>query len=70
MKISELLYKEVSNGNVSNDELVEIIQLCADFLNLKTPEEYAKETRKSFQAVYKSDKTIKILNKKFVIDNE
>jgi len=63
MKVSDLLYSETIKGNIRNAELVEIIQLCADFLNLKTPEEYAKEIGVSLQAVYKSGKPIKILNK-------
>lgn len=70
MKVSELLWKEASSGNVTNDELVEIIQLCADLLNLATPEKYAKDVGKSPQAIYKSGKCTEILGKKFVIDND
>ncbi len=70
MGIKELISKTVQEGNVSNEEMVECIQLLSDFLGLKTPNEYAIQRGIKFQSVYKSNKTRIILGRKMVVDND
>jgi len=69
MEIRELIYKKVCNGELSNDELVQIIELAGSFLNLQTISKYAKENKLSYNGVKNNRKIIKIFDVKFVIDN-
>jgi len=68
-KIEELIYNHVINDDLNNNDLVQIIELCGKFLNLKTITDYAKENNLSYNGV-KNYRNIKLLfNVKFVIDN-
>ena len=69
MKLSELIGKEVQEGNVSNEMMVECIHQLSEYLCLTTPKEYARQKGIKFQSVYKSKKTVTILHRKFIIDN-
>jgi predicted transcriptional regulator len=70
MTLNELIANCVESGNASNEQMVECIQLLSDYLCLTTPKEYAKQKGIKFQSVYKSKKTVTILGKKFIIDND
>lgn len=59
----------IQEGKWSNDGLVQLIEVCGSFLNIKTIPRYAKENSLSYNGV-KNHRTVKkIFNVKFVIDN-
>ena len=69
-KIADFFYEPVSNDQLSNQDLVQLIELCGSFLNLKTIPDYAKENNLSYNGV-KNHRQIQIIfNIKFVIDND
>jgi hypothetical protein len=70
MNLNNLITNCVESGNASNEQMVESIQLISEYLCLITPKEYAKQKGIKFQSVYKSKKTVTILGKKFIIDND
>lgn len=68
--IQEHLVERIEKNQLSNDELVQIIELLGSYLNLSTIPDYAKANDMSYNGV-KKFRTIKtIFNVKFVIDNE
>jgi predicted transcriptional regulator len=70
MTLNNLIVNYVESGNVTNQELIESIQLLSEYLGLITPKEYAKQKGIKFQSVYKSKKPVTILGRKFIIDND
>ena len=69
MNINALIAELVESGKLSNDELVQIIELCGMYLNLQSISDYAKEIGLSYNGVKKT-RNIKVLfGQKFVIDN-
>ncbi len=69
MNITELITEKASKGELSNETLVQIIELAGSFLNLQTIPEYAKSNNLSYNGVKKTREIVKIFNVKFVIDN-
>jgi len=74
MTISELTNKIFENyqaGAVSDDNLVQIIELASGFLNLKTLSNYAKTEKISYNGAKKRNKkTVKIDGVEFIINND
>ncbi|MEK0369720.1 MAG: hypothetical protein QQN55_00995 [Nitrosopumilus sp.] len=70
VKIQEYISKVVMKSNLSNDDLVQIIELCGSFLNIKSIPDYAKENNISYNGVKKCRNVVEIFGNKFVIDNE
>ncbi|TDD77127.1 hypothetical protein [Flavobacterium caseinilyticum] len=69
-KIKEHLSERIENGELNNDDMVQIIEHLGSYLNLKTIPDYAKENKRSYNGV-KNHRTIRIIfNVKFVIDND
>jgi hypothetical protein len=74
MKINELrneLFKQYENGTIQDEELVQIFEQIASYLNLKTITNYAKANKITYNGALKR-KTQKIIinNQTFIIDNE
>lgn len=71
-KLNDFVGRKIQNNELSNDDLVELIKLCGDYLNLKTIPDYAKAEKISYPGVLKRKniEILKIFNVKFVIDNE
>lgn len=68
-KILSFISEKFENGEINNENLVQIIELCGSYLNIKTISDYAKSNNISYNGV-KKFRNIKILfNSKFVIDN-
>lgn len=65
-----LIEQEIQNGNLENSSIIELIQLCGDYLNLKKLKDYAKENNISYNGAKKCRNPITIFNTKFIIDNE
>ena len=61
--------RRVETNGVSNEFLVQIIELAGSYLNLKTISAYAKENNMSYNGVKKYRQNLKIFGVKFVIDN-
>jgi len=69
-KICEIIHNKVCNNSLNHAILVQIIELCEDYLKLKTISNYAKENELSYNGV-KNNRTIKeLFGAKFVIDND
>lgn len=69
-KIEEHLTERIISGELTNDDLVQLIELLGGFLNLKTISDYAKENGKSYNGVKHFRNVKEIFNVKFVIDND
>lgn len=68
--ICEHIGKRFVANELSNDDMVQLIEYCAGFLNLKTIPQYAKDNNLSYNGA-KNFRTIKTLfGVQFVIDND
>jgi hypothetical protein len=63
------LEKHIYKNGMSDEALVQLIELSAKYLNLLSITEYAKANNMSYNGVKKCRNVITILNQKFVIDN-
>ena len=64
------LGESIQNGKWSNDGLVQLIELSIEYLNPIPLQEYADNNEISYNAAKKRNVAIKILNQKYVIDND
>jgi hypothetical protein len=64
------LERRIHAGELSNDDLIQIIELCGRYLNLQTISDYARENNISYNGVKKCRSGREIFNVKFVIDND
>ena len=69
-KIKEYINKAVTKGELSNDSMVQIIELLGSYLNLQTIPNYAKENNKSYNGVKNNRKIINLFGNKYVLDND
>jgi len=69
-KLLSFLDDKMHSGEFTNNDLVQFIESVGKYLGLKTIPDYAKENNMSYNGVKKFRETAKILNVKFVIDNE
>jgi hypothetical protein len=69
-KLNRFVFEKMQAGELDNGDLVQLIELCGDFLNLKTIPDYAKENNLSYNGVKKHRNIITLFNQKFVIDND
>lgn len=69
-KIKEYIGKVIHKGELENEGLVQIIEQCGDYLNLRTISDYARVNNLSYNGVKKCREVIKIFNNKYVIDND
>lgn len=65
MKLGE----SIQNGKWSNNGLMQMIELCAEYLNLSTLSEYARRNNITYNGAKKRNLTRKIIGINFVIDN-
>lgn len=49
IKLNNFVGRKIQNNELSNDDLVELIKLCGDYLNLKTIPDYAKAEKIRYQ---------------------
>ena len=68
-KIKEYITKVMLKDELSNDSLVQIIELCGGFLNLQSISNYAKSNNLSYNGVKKCRNVIILFNNKYIIDN-
>jgi hypothetical protein len=68
--ICDHIDQRVKNGELNNDDLVQLIELTGSYLNLQTVADYAKKNNLSYNGARNFRKTIKIFGVKFIIENE
>ena len=68
--ICDHLSERIINNELSNTELVQIIEHVGGYLNLKTIPQYAKENKMSYNGAKKFRNVIELFEIKFVVDNE
>ncbi len=69
-KVLNKLETLIIENQLSNDNLVQIIELCGSYLNLQTISDYSKNNKISYNGVKKCRYIRNIFNVKFVIDND
>lgn len=69
-KIQEHLSFRIENGELTNEELVQLIEHIGSYLNLETIPNYAKKNKMSYNGVKKFRNIKTIFKTKFVIDND
>lgn len=69
-KLIDFVAKNYEAGKLDNDSLVQLIELSAKYLNLKTISKYAKSNNMSYNGAKKFRKSINIAGVKMIIDND
>jgi len=68
-KITDQIAIGAQNNALSNDDLVQIIELCGAFLNFQTIADYARAEGISYNGAKNNRAVRKLFGVKFVIDN-
>lgn len=68
--IKSHLAKRIENGELTNDQIVQLIALLGSYLNLKTIPDYARENGISYNGAKKFRKSVTLFGMKFIIDNK
>jgi hypothetical protein len=68
-KICEHLSERIEAGQLSNEDLVKIIEHVGGYLNLQSISNYAATNKMSYNGVKKFRNVQEIFKTKFVIDN-
>ena len=69
-KLISILHNLAQENKLSNECLVQIIEVCGLYLNLCTISKYAKDNNMSYNGVKNHREVKSILGVKFVIDND
>jgi hypothetical protein len=69
-KLLKFIADKFEAGELDNNSLVQIIELSASYLNLKTISQYAKDHNISYNGAKNFRQVITILNQKLIIDNK
>lgn len=69
-KLLEYITKVVMKDELENDALVQIIELCGEFLQLKSIQKCADDNGKSYNGIKKTRNVIELFNNKYIIDNQ
>lgn len=69
-KVISRLHNLITENQLSNECLVQIIEVCGLYLNLCTISKYAKDNNMSYNGVKNHREVKNILGLKFVIDND
>jgi len=66
----DFISEKFISEELDNDSMVQIIEHCGYYLNLKTISDYARENKISYNGAKKFRKVVKIFGVKFIIDND
>ena len=69
-KLCDFVTEKTMNGEFTNEDLIQFIEVAGSFLNLQTISDYAKSKNLSYNGVKHHRNVIEIFNTKFVIDND
>jgi hypothetical protein len=64
------LGQSIQDGKWSNDGIVQLIELCIDYLNPISLQEYANKEKISYNGAKKRNVSCFLLGQKFVFDND
>lgn len=64
------IYKGLESNTLSNDDLVQIIEVTGSYLNLATISKYALNNKISYNGAKKYRNVKKIFGVRFVVDNQ
>lgn len=68
--ITNRLHQLVQDGKLSNDDLIQIIELAGSYLNLQTRSAWAKNNGKSYNAAKHFRQNVQLFGVSFVVENE
>lgn len=68
-KICDHLSLRIENEELSNDDMIKIIEHIGRYLNIQTISDYARENKMSYNGVKKFRTVKKVFNVNFVVDN-
>ena len=69
-EIEQLIGIEIQANNLSNLDIIKLIELCGSYLNLATIPNYCKREGISYNGAKKHRNVVKMFNVKFVVDND
>ena len=69
-KLLSFVAKKFESDELNNGSLIQLIELCGNYLNIATIPDYAVRNNLSYNGVKKFRKVVEIFNVKFVIDND
>lgn len=69
-KLLNFVSTKFQNNEIDNNALLQLIELCGNYLNLQTIPNYAKENNISYNGAKNYREVVELFNVKFVIDNE
>ena len=69
-ELATRLEKHIFENDVPNSELIEIMNICGDYLNLKTRSQYARENNISYNGAKHHRNNVKINGVIFIVDND
>jgi hypothetical protein len=64
------LGETIHNGKWSNEGMVQCVELLLEFLNPIPISEHQKQTGLSYNGIKKQKQYVKILGKKYILDND
>jgi len=67
--LKQIITESVTNGDLNNEDLFQIMEHSADFLNLQKVSVYAQSNNMSKKGVYKCREVIDFRGFKYVVDN-
>ncbi len=68
--IQQHLSERIEANELTNDELVQLIEHIGSYLNLLTIPAYAKQNNMSYNGAKNYRKVVTLFGEKFIIDNE
>lgn len=69
-KLLNFVAEKFQSNELENESLIQLIELCGNYLNLQTIPKYAKTKNLSYNGVKKFRKIVELFNVKFVIEND
>lgn len=68
--ICDHVAKRFQSDELTNDDMVQLIECAGMFLNLKTIADYARDNKMSYNGVKNNRCIVTIFNVQFVVDND
>jgi hypothetical protein len=69
-KLKNFIVQKFEADELNNESLVQIIELCGQYLNLQTISDYSRKNNLSYNGTKNFRTIINFFNVKFVIDNK
>ena len=68
-KLEKFIYEKFEKNELSNEDLVQVIELCGMLLNLQSITDFAKSNAMSYNGAKKQKNKVELFNQKYIIDN-